>query len=218
MRIKEIAAQVGATNKDVIAFLNEKGYSVSSHMANITDEMADLVRANMQSSQSVLNKVQEPKTEPVREKVTRQFSPDELIPCKSVTPWKLETVGVDRHTVYHWEYFGDIEYVKYSDLQYFRRKKLITAPKVIIMDDDLCALWSRELQDVYNDFLNIDYPEDFFNLPDAEFENLLRNGKTVLKEAIKITAMNMIRNENFPPLQKIFLIDEVLGTCIKEFF
>ena len=34
----------------------------------------------------------------------KTFKPDEEIPCKSVTPWELNATGVDKNTVYHWEY------------------------------------------------------------------------------------------------------------------
>ena len=142
---------------------------------------------------------------------------DDLIPCRSVTPWELIALGNDRKTVYHWSGYGDVDYIKYSDLQSLRRKDLIKAPKVIIEDADLCYQWRRELGDTYKHFLKVEYPEEFFDLSDSKFEDLLKNAPNVLKEVIKVTAMNMIKNENYPSVVKLTLVDEILGTCLKEF-
>ena len=37
------------------------------------------------------------------------------------------------------------------------------------------------------------------------------------EEVIKATAVNMNRNKNYPSIQKLRIIDDVLGTCIKDF-
>ena len=50
----------------------------------------------------------------------------------------------------------------------------------------------------------------------CEIEAIKWDG-TNFKEVIKFTAMNMVRNENYPTLQKLTLVDEILGTCIKDF-
>ena len=80
-----------------------------------------------------------------------------------------------------------------------------------------CYQWRRELGDTYKYYLGVEYPEEFFDLTDREFEKLLRVAPNTIKEVIKFTAMNMVRNENYPTLQKLTLVDESLGTCIKDF-
>ena len=149
--------------------------------------------------------------------VTKTFKPDDVIPCRSVTPWKLNALGIDGRTVYHWEYFGDVDYLTYRDLQALRRSDFVTKPKFIIEDADLCYQWRRELGDTYKYFLGVEYPEEFFDLSDNEFEKLLKQAPDTIKEVIKVTAMNMIKNENYPTIQKLTLIDNILGTCLKEF-
>ena len=147
----------------------------------------------------------------------KRFNADDIIVCKSVVPYKLNAVGVDKNKVYHWEYYGDIDYVEYRDLQALRRTNYITKPLIMIEDPDLCYQWRRELGDTYKYYLGIEYPEEFFDKSDAEFEKILKDAPDTIKDVIKITAINMIRNENYPSVQKLVLIDEILGTCLKEF-
>ena len=142
---------------------------------------------------------------------------DDLIECRSVVPWKMVEVGVDRTTVYTWEGYGDIEVVSYRDLQSWRRKAILTAPKILILDADLNEQWRQDLGNTYKKFLSVDYPEEFFDIEDSKFRSMLLKAPDVFKEIIKYTAINMIHNENYPSIQKINIIDEVLGTCIKEF-
>ena len=54
-------------------------------------------------------------------------------------------------------------------------------------------------------------------MDDDEFEEMLNKSSHWIGEIIKTTAMAMIRAENFPSIKKIRIIDDVLGTCIKEF-
>ena len=222
MKVNELSKELGVTNKELIDFLKKNGYKVSSHMQSVTDEMIDLARENL-----IATKVEETEKDidniiPQKEKTevkieTKTFKPDDVIPCRSVTPWKLNALGVDRRTVYHWEYYGDVDYLTYRDLQALRRTNYITKPKILIEDPDLCYQWRRELGDTYKYFLGVEYPEEFFDLSDNDFEKLLKQAPDTVKEVIKVTAMNMIKNENYPTIQKLTLIDNILGTCLKEF-
>lgn len=219
MRIHELAKELNIENGELIEFLCSNGFKVSSHMQKIDDKAVQFVRDNF-----VKENIEEPtkekivsRTDDKLKKSKKVFKADDEIICKSVTPWKLTAVGVDKNTIYHWEYFGDIDYVKYRDLQALRRTDYIMKPNIIIMDEDLRSQWSRELGDLYKYFDNIDYPEEYFNLPDEEFRDLLNNAPEFIKEIIKVTAMAMIRNKNYPSIQKISDIDSILGTCIREF-
>lgn len=221
MKIFELAKELNVTPKELISFLRSKDFSVSSHMQKASDEMIDIARNELKKVEEVVAEKKETisaKTssdETVMDNIT--FSPDDEIPCKSVTPWKLSAVGVDKNTVYHWEYFGDVEYLKYRDLQALRRTEYITKPNIIIMDANLRKKWSRELGDIYKYFEGIEYPEEYFDMSDYEFENLLRNAPSWLTEIIKTTAMAMVRAENYPATSKIIAIDRILNTCIKDF-
>ena len=231
MKVNDLSKQLDITNKELITFLKDKGYKISSHMQTLTDEMIDLAiehfevkekskdeskdESDTASDDVVISNSPTSKKEIKIE--TKTFKLDDVIPCRSVTPWKLNALGVDGRTTYHWEYFGDVDYLTYRDLQALRRTDYVTKPKFIIEDADLCYQWRRELGDTYKYFLGVEYPEEFFDLPDNEFEKILKKAPDTVKEVIKVTAMNMIKNENYPTIQKLSLIDNILGTCLKEF-
>lgn len=222
MTVNDLSREIGTNNKETISFLKGKGFKISSHMQKVTDEMINLAKAELRPYKPDIVEVEE--DEEINRKSideivpeTKTFAMDEMIPCRSVTPWELIALGSDNKTVYHWSGFGDVDYIKYSDLQSLRRKDLIKAPKVIIEDASLCYQWRRELGDTYKYFLKVEYPEEFFDLPDAKFDDLLKKAPNTVKEVIKVTAINMIKNENYPSLIKLTLIDNVLGTCLKEF-
>lgn len=224
MKVYELSKELNITNKDLITFLKDNGFKISSHQQSLTDEMIELAKKNFENIPSVENEKEKDiktdnsvKTSDIIISQEKTFKPDDLIPCRSVTPWKLIAVGIDKNTVYNWSGYGDVDYVSYKDLQMLRRKELITKPKVIIEDADLCYQWRRELGDTYKYFLNVEYPEEFFDLPDSKFRDLLASAPDVVKEVIKTTAMNMVRNENYPTVQKLSIIDEILGTCLKDF-
>ena len=222
MKVFELSKELNVTNKELITFLKNHGFSVSSHMQSISDKMIELARSELKSTKNE-KKVEEKTSHTNKEestpseRSTKVFKADDEIICKSVTPWKLTAVGVDKNTVYHWEYFGDVDYVKYRDLQSMRRTEYITKPNIIIMDEDLRSQWSRELGDVYKYFDGIDYPEEYFDKSDDEFSDILKNAPHFVTDIIKTTAVAMVRNENYPSLNKIKLIDDILGTCIKDF-
>ena len=223
MQVKDLSSELNIQNKDLIAFLKDKGFKVSSHMQNVTDEMIELAREQFpKKEEEIVEEVKE--EEPIKktkkevpERPIKKFDLNDMISCKSVVPYHLVTVGNDGRTVYNWEYYGDVEYVRYGDLQGLRRKKIVTAPLILIEDADLCYQWRRELGDTYKYYLTVDYLEEFFDLSDDKFEELLKDAPATLKDVIEITAMSMIRNENYPSVKKIKIIDEVLGTCISEF-
>lgn len=221
MKIFELAKELNVTPKELISFLRSKDFSVSSHMQKASDEMIDIARKELKRVEEVIVEQKEMAStkiisdDAVMDNIT--FSPDDEIPCKSVTPWKLSAVGVDKNTVYHWEYFGDVEYLKYRDLQALRRTEYITKPNIIIMDANLRKKWARELGDIYKYFDGIEYPEEYFDMSDYEFENLLKTAPNWLTEIIKTTAMAMVRAENYPATSKIIAIDRILNTCIKDF-
>lgn len=222
MKVLDLAKEFDVTTKELITFFKENGFKVSSHMQKVTDEMYAFAKKNFEPSNQVKEEDKTEETVDVKKVVEKPilhkaFAPDEEIPCKSVTPWKLIAPGVDKNTIYSWNNFGDIEYLKFRDLQALRKTEYVTKPKFLIMDENLREQWKRELDGVYKYFENIDYPEEFFDVSDDELVNLLKTAPSWLSEIIKSTAISMIKNENYPSIGKIKIVDDMLGTCIKEF-
>lgn len=98
-----------------------------------------------------------------------------------------------------------------------RRRSMVKDARILIEDPDICEMWKQDLGNAYERYLGVEYPEEFFDKPDEEFEQMLKSAPDVFKEVIKYTAIDMVRNENYPSLQKLTIIDNVLGTGIKEF-
>lgn len=223
MKVNELSKELGVTNKDVIDYLKSNGYKISSHMQNVTDEMAELASDHFKTPPKPEVEVSTTKQTPAQkkkklpDKIVKKYNPDDQILCRSAVPWKLIVAGADKNTLYQWNYFGDYEYVLYKDLQAMRRKGVIKNAKIIIDDPDICEQWKYDLGDAYKRYLNVEYPEEFFDVKDDEFERVLKDAPNTFKEVIKSTAINMIRNENYPSIQKLTIIDNVLGTGIKEF-
>lgn len=217
MKVFELSKEFGVTNKELIEFLKSKGFKVSSHSQNLTNEMIEAAKSDFgkEEAKKEVHLKSEKKNIPVRN--TKVFSPDDVIVCRSLVPWHMEAEGVDKKTLYKWPGFGDVDYVPYRDLQSWRRKPIITEGKIFIEDPDLCDQWKHDLGKSYQNYVGIEYAEEFFDKTDEEFESMLKDASETFKEVIKYTAYDMIRNENYPSLQKISIIDRVLGTGIKDF-
>lgn len=226
MIINELSKKIGVTNKELISYLKSEGFKVSSHMQTATDEMVEKATEKY-AKKEVDNSDDEAVKEPVADekpkdrkpiqKPARKIALDEYITCKSVTPWKLVDVSVDKNIVYVWEYFGAEEEVMYRDLQAWRKRDIITAPQIIIEDDDIREAWKQDMTDTYKALVGVEYPEELFDMEDSEFETFLRKASPVIREVIKVTAIGMIHNENYPSLPKILLIDQILNTDLKDF-
>ena len=114
MKVNELSKELEITNKELIDFLKKNEYKISSHMQSVPDEMIEPAKEYFsknnvkQSEESKKYKVEE--NNKVEDKniyvnenddsKTKTFKPDDLIPCKSVTPWKLIALGVDKVTTY----------------------------------------------------------------------------------------------------------------------
>lgn len=222
MKIFEISQELGVTNKDMISFLKEQNFEAKSHMQNASEDMIKAARDHFKKGESSVAKETKSKRtntpkEEMKTSSNRRIDPDEMIPVKSITPWKVVETSADRSVVYRWGGFGDIEYVPYKDLMSWRRRPIIKEGLVMIEDPDICFQWRREIGDLYKYFLKVEYPEEFFELSDDKFRELLTKAPDTIKEVIKYTAMNMIHNTNYPSVQKVSIIDELLNTCIKDF-
>lgn len=227
MIINELSKELKVSNKDVISYLKSEGFKASSHLQTATDEMVEKAKEHFATREvdadSAADDAEEPpvaqkqeERKPVK-KPPRKIALDEYITCKSVTPWKLVDVSVDKNVVYVWDYFGAEEDVMYRDLQAWRKKDIITAPQIIIEDDDIREAWKQDMTETYKVLIGVEYPEELFDMEDSQFEDFLRKASPTIREVIKVTAISMIHNENYPSLSKILAIDEVLRTDLRDF-
>lgn len=223
MTINNLSQELGVTNKELLDHLKSQGFQAKSHLQTATDEMIasakDHFKNTLEKEEKVIEKkpIKKEKAKTISADTLKRFNPDDMIPCKSIVPWKVILLSADKSVTYRWGAFGDIEYVAYRDLQNWRRQPAIKDGLIMIEDPDICFQWRNELGTMYDNFLNVEYPEEFFDLDDAAFEKLLTNAPETLKEVLKYTAMDMIRNTNYPSVSKVTIMDKVLNTCIKDF-
>lgn len=225
MKINDLSKELGVKNKDLIAYLNEAGFTkVSSHLQVASDDMIAMARKRFQKKakpKQMSEAIEETKKDPIKKpetkRPTKKFSSEDMITCVSVTPWKLIMDSSDHSRVYTWEGWGDEEDVRYGDLLSWRTKDIVKEPLVLIQDQDLVAQWGKDLAEAYKPFIGVDYPEELFRLPDKTFEELLRTGNRTVRSIIQVTATSMIKAENYPEIQKIKMIDDITGTCLMDF-
>lgn len=223
MTINNLSQELGVTNKELITYLKENGFEAKSHLQTASDEMIASAKDNFRDKPKKEEKktekklVKKEKPQTISAESLKRFNPDDMIPCKSIVPWKVILLSADKTITYRWGTYGDIEYVAYRDLQNWRRQPAIKDGLIMIEDPDICFQWRNELGAIYDKFLNVEYPEEFFDLDDTAFEKLLTEANDTLKEVLKYTAMDMIRNTNYPSVSKVSIMDRVLNTCIKDF-
>lgn len=143
----------------------------------------------------------------------KEFKPTDLIPCKSVTYGELFLKGKKTGYMYSWSNSGDIREVEYQDLLSWKvlRSTPLFDPLIIILDEDLCELWDRELGDMYRKIDNVDI-EGIFDLDYTTFKNKLKTLPERVKETVKNMANSMIKDDRLYDLRKIKALDEILGT------
>ena len=225
MKVFELASEIGVSNKEIISFLATKDVVIKSHLASITDEAADMVRAELvapkeapakpttqESNDSVISKL-------TKRRVENPFKPGDLILCKSVTYGKVVYYSSKTDSRYEWANFGDEVEVDYADLQAMHsgKKSYLFKPVFLILDEELYKLWEKDLEPIYKDYIGLDRPEVLFDVNDAVFEETLRNSPKPIQDLIKTEASKMVKENRFTSIQKLKVIDEVCGTALLEF-
>lgn len=166
---------------------------------------------------------EEPKSEAVKvvpaKKVTKKYSPNDLIECRSVTGGELILIGDKSKLQYTWADYGDTAWIEYQDLQALqsRRSGFLVKPRFIIEDEDLVDQWDSMLKPIY-DKINAQTIEDFFELPLNKFKAQLQIMPEGLKDAIKTKAVQMIQDEELYDIRKVREIDVAWGTDFVEMF
>ena len=149
-------------------------------------------------------------------KAKREYEPDEDIKCVSVTAGELLMIGKKTGLLYKWSNYGDTAYVEYQDLKaeaYNSKSNYIYLPLIMIEDDEL--LNTREFAKVaetYKGMLTIDDLDSFFELSNQQFTQQLKKLPTGLKNTVKSVAVSKINDGSLDSIQKIKILDEVLGT------
>ena len=149
----------------------------------------------------------------------RKFVPGDMIECRCVRPNKVVFYSTKTDTRYEFGGYGDINEVDYSDLLKLKSSKspILYQPKILIEDEDLRKQWARDLSSVSHEYEGIYETEELFEKTPNEFETFLRNASDGVKNLVKLSAANLIKEEKLTDLRLIRIIDDVLGTQYKDF-
>lgn len=151
-------------------------------------------------------------------KQIKQYSGDELIPCKSMTRGELIYIGNKTGEVYKWSDYGDITEVEYQDLLGLRAKKsdFIYKAMFIIIDDEVLEdhKWS-DVKALYERIYSDDI-QTLIDMPIEQFKSIFPNQPDGIKNAMVVEVGTQMENGTFDSIQKIKFIDEVCKTDLSS--
>ena len=146
-------------------------------------------------------------------KTPRKYTPDDLIPCRSITYGELLMTGTKSKLMYVWANYNDVTEVEFQDLQALKstRSSYLFRPRFVIEDEELVEQWSKDFKDMYGKIVSVDV-EDMLNLPLGKFKAALKNAPKGVQQAVKNIAGEKIMDGSLDSLAKIKAIDEILNT------
>ena len=185
-------------------------------------EIKDVAEDTVEKTPSEIAKeiVESKKSAIVEPKKIKQFSNEDMIPCICVRNNKVVYHSTKTDSRYEWSGYGDVCYVSYLDLVSLMSMKssFLFDPCFVIDDEDVLAdpRFSR-LTKIYEDFLMVDNPEEFFDLDVNTLRRKLEAAPKSFKDLIATTAIKMVKEGTFESLPKLKAIDEILGTGLHDF-
>jgi len=222
MKVFELSKEFGITNKEMIDFFKSKGYKISNHSQNLTDEMIEDARNDFNSitEEKAVEEVSEVKEVPKKEvaketKPLRQFNQNDLILCRSVTAGWLGVSGKSGQ-YYTFMNAGDYAEIEYQDLFALKSKhsRYIFDPLFVIEDEELLEnpRWS-DLKKFYDEEVyTVEDVDQILALPNTQFKSVISKLPKGLAKTLQVRVATKIENGTFDSIGKIRAIDEVFGT------
>ena len=180
--------------------------------------------AQMKAATEAMNKMAEATTKAIKQteksvkEKKKEYDEESLIECRSVTEGELILIGKKSGTKYIWAGFGDTTEVEVQDLNSLRASKseYIFKPYFLIDDEDFIKQdkWA-DLKKMY-DKIEADDVEDILKLDNASFKRVLTGLPKGLQSAVKSAIATEVLNDTFDSLQKVKIVDEVLGSDLKS--
>lgn len=208
MLIRDLAKELGVSNRQIIAALDD---DTKTQASKLTDEEVEIIKEKFAAPKAVevkhetVSKVTEP----------RKFQSDDAIPCRSVTAGELIMIGKSG-TYYSWANAGHVIDVRYDDIVQlkFARSSQLYFPRFIIEDEDLLAdVRFADIKALYDKIYSADI-EEILNLPNDKFTEVLSKAPNGLKNALKVTVATRFEEGTFDSLQKIQTIEQICGAEI----
>lgn len=158
-------------------------------------------------------KAEEPKT--IRVNEPSNFNEKDLIPCKSVTSGGLSFIGASGKK-YRFADYGIIEYVEYGDLkreaQVVNSTNYLYYPRFVVIDPEFVEQFPK-LEEFYGQFYTDEGDfEKILELPKNQMVEAIQKLPKGCKEALKGIVATKLDEGSLDSVQKIKMLDEVLGT------
>lgn len=171
---------------------------------------------NKKTTTKTINKTEPKTTVSEVEKEVREYSAEDDIECVSVTAGELIMIGKKTGNLYKWENYGDTTTVEYQDLKAEMRNAksaYIYSPLFMIEDEELLATPEfAKVAESYKDAISIDDIDNFFDLTNQQFNAQLKKLPKGIQNTIKSIAVDKINDGTLDSIQKIKILDSVLGT------
>ena len=144
----------------------------------------------------------------------RVFQPNDLIPCKSITPGELLMEGYKTHFLYRWADYDDVQDVEYQDLAYDIRiqgRSYSRYPRFVILDDDFVEQ-NPILNEAYSKIYSVSDLRDILQMSPSEIKKVVTALPKGAKDSLKTLVATSISNGTFDSVNRIKVFDEIFET------
>lgn len=149
----------------------------------------------------------------------KTYNQDTPIPCRSVQAGTMVFIGPKTQMPYTWYSENDVVYLEYQDLMsaIMSRSSYVMTPLFIIEDEELikdprCA----EIRIMYSKIGDLNNISEILNMSNDDFKNAIMQAPSGIQQSVKSEISTRVANGTFDSVQKIRIVDEVLGTEIAK--
>lgn len=157
------------------------------------------------------------KAQPVTEKAEKvekkKFSPEDLIPCVSITPGEMFVMGQKSKNLYTFANIDDIVEIEFRDLDYAARTKeiMMFKPRYIVQDKDFIAL-HPVLDEIYSALNSVQDLQNILTLTPDKMKKAILSLPEGAKDSIKTIATTMVDNGTLDSIRRVKILDEIFNT------
>lgn len=146
-------------------------------------------------------------------KEKRKFSPDEKIPCVSITAGELFYEGNKSKKLYTFADIDDVVEIEFKDLDYAARSKdaMMFKPRFIVQDADFVEMYPA-LDKVYSTLHTTKDLKDILKMSPKQMNTAIHNLPIGAQEAVKTIAATMVDNGTLDSVSRIRELDTIFGT------
>ena len=161
-------------------------------------------------------KIEPIKQEPIEMPKKKTYEAGDEIMTTSVTAGELIMIGRKSGRYYSWSGYGDKMPVEYQDIRaelYTSNSPYLFKPLFLIEDEEYLAMpEAKKIRDAYATFLTVKDIDEIFALDGPSFEKTIKNLPKGIKDSFKAVAAQRIQSGALDSMNKIKVIDAILGT------